>query len=243
MRVAILSALIAFSSATTAPAAIITATLEGEFESGVNTANLFSAGSNLAGVAFKAVVVFDDATPGVEIVQLPEHQIIYGLGPQGDPPGNNSPGTAMITINRISRSIAGDWGSGFGKSDHDELGSQLAHVYAEDLYLSLDERFHSYDGIILYAFPFVPIDYELRKPFILSHEDANFYGEISFTSYDRYEGVYASWFSGQIGRFTTLTVTVGPSPVPEPLTWAMMIAGFGLVGNAMRRRKALAGAV
>ena len=26
--------------------------------------------------------------------------------------------------------------------------------------------------------------------------------------------------------------------VPEPATWAMMIAGFGLVGGAMRRRKA-----
>jgi hypothetical protein len=26
--------------------------------------------------------------------------------------------------------------------------------------------------------------------------------------------------------------------VPEPATWAMMIAGFGLVGGAMRRRPA-----
>ena len=30
------------------------------------------------------------------------------------------------------------------------------------------------------------------------------------------------------------TVTVGG--VPEPASWAMMIAGFGLVGGAMRRR-------
>lgn len=29
-----------------------------------------------------------------------------------------------------------------------------------------------------------------------------------------------------------------PVAVPEPATWAMMIAGFGLVGAAMRRRKA-----
>jgi uncharacterized protein YjiK len=29
----------------------------------------------------------------------------------------------------------------------------------------------------------------------------------------------------------------GPGAVPEPATWAMMIAGFGLVGSAMRRRK------
>jgi hypothetical protein len=37
---------------------------------------------------------------------------------------------------------------------------------------------------------------------------------------------------------------VGPSapgPVPEPTTWALMIAGFGLAGAALRRRRALAG--
>ncbi len=30
---------------------------------------------------------------------------------------------------------------------------------------------------------------------------------------------------------------IGPGAVPEPTTWAMMIAGFGLVGGAMRRTK------
>lgn len=30
---------------------------------------------------------------------------------------------------------------------------------------------------------------------------------------------------------------VGPGVIPEPATWAMMIAGFGLVGGAMRRRR------
>lgn len=35
-------------------------------------------------------------------------------------------------------------------------------------------------------------------------------------------------------------VSVGiSSAVPEPATWAMMIAGFGLVGSAMRRRQTL----
>jgi hypothetical protein len=35
---------------------------------------------------------------------------------------------------------------------------------------------------------------------------------------------------------STLTITTG-GPVPEPATWAMLIAGFGLVGAAARRRR------
>lgn len=33
---------------------------------------------------------------------------------------------------------------------------------------------------------------------------------------------------------------VGQGVIPEPATWAMMIAGFGLVGFAARRRRSLA---
>ncbi len=33
------------------------------------------------------------------------------------------------------------------------------------------------------------------------------------------------------------TLTQLPSAVPEPATWAMMIAGFGLAGSALRRRR------
>jgi hypothetical protein len=37
-------------------------------------------------------------------------------------------------------------------------------------------------------------------------------------------------------KIYSFVVTGKDSPVPEPSTWAMMIAGFGLVGAAMRRR-------
>ncbi len=47
-----------------------------------------------------------------------------------------------------------------------------------------------------------------------------------------------------VGRFTgtgtgtliPLINSVTPGAVPEPAAWAMMVAGFGLVGSAMRRR-------
>ncbi len=35
----------------------------------------------------------------------------------------------------------------------------------------------------------------------------------------------------------TLATFAPTSAVPEPATWAMMIAGFGVVGGAVRRRR------
>jgi choice-of-anchor A domain-containing protein len=47
----------------------------------------------------------------------------------------------------------------------------------------------------------------------------------------------SSNFDGDLTGFTPLTKPpVVHGAVPEPATWAMMIAGFGLVGGAMRRR-------
>ncbi|WP_243445974.1 PEPxxWA-CTERM sorting domain-containing protein [Polymorphobacter fuscus] len=53
-------------------------------------------------------------------------------------------------------------------------------------------------------------------------------------------------FTGQLdnralnGGGNTLTFDVGAPGVPEPTTWAMLIAGSGLTGAAMRRRAAFA---
>lgn len=38
-------------------------------------------------------------------------------------------------------------------------------------------------------------------------------------------------------RLADGTVLAPPLPVPEPTTWAMMVAGFGALGIAMRRRQ------
>jgi hypothetical protein len=40
--------------------------------------------------------------------------------------------------------------------------------------------------------------------------------------------------SGEIAGFLT------PAPVPEPTTWALLIAGFGLAGGSLRRTRSLA---
>jgi len=47
-------------------------------------------------------------------------------------------------------------------------------------------------------------------------------------------GIFALTEFGGAGTYT-LTVSSLEAAVPEPASWAMMIAGFGLVGGAMRR--------
>jgi hypothetical protein len=46
--------------------------------------------------------------------------------------------------------------------------------------------------------------------------------------------------TGAVGAGTPVLVT---TPVPEPATWAMMIGGFGLLGAAVRRRRAAGRAI
>lgn len=44
-------------------------------------------------------------------------------------------------------------------------------------------------------------------------------------------------FTSQSGSFLGYAQT--PAAVPEPATWAMLVAGFGLIGGSMRQRRAL----
>ncbi len=57
---------------------------------------------------------------------------------------------------------------------------------------------------------------------------------ISFTSIGSPSGQFA--YSDD-GSAVFAYTTGGPSAVPEPATWAMMIGGFGMVGGAMRYRR------
>jgi hypothetical protein len=46
-------------------------------------------------------------------------------------------------------------------------------------------------------------------------------------------------FTSQSGEFLGYAKTPGLSAVPEPVSWAMMVVGFGFVGSAVRRSRTL----
>lgn len=61
---------------------------------------------------------------------------------------------------------------------------------------------------------------------------------ISSTAAQQRTGVAVENFGMTTGTAFNITITPAvTAAVPETATWAMMIAGFGLVGGAMRRRK------
>nr|WP_310523416.1 PEPxxWA-CTERM sorting domain-containing protein [Polymorphobacter sp.] len=62
------------------------------------------------------------------------------------------------------------------------------------------------------------------------------YAFFNFLVSETYDRVVLSQNGG--GGFELDNVTIGTAAVPEPATWAMLIAGFGLVGAVARRRNA-----
>ena len=72
------------------------------------------------------------------------------------------------------------------------------------------------------------IGYELSTLFALGSVDASHTATIGF---DLPDGVFLTASSGA----TFGDVPTGPSGAPEPTSWALMIAGFGLAGAALRR--------
>jgi len=59
------------------------------------------------------------------------------------------------------------------------------------------------------------------------------------TRFGRQFDTYAEYFAGDVSRVWIFDSVETPGAVPEPAAWTLMIAGFGLVGAALRRRAPL----
>lgn len=96
----------------------------------------------------------------------------------------------------------------------------------------------------LYSPGFVPTNAVTNL--LTSNDDFGFIGESGFTysllAGTSYSAVAAGYRNTDVGSYALAingpgTVTFGStSAVPETATWAMMLAGFGMIGFAARRR-------
>jgi hypothetical protein len=110
-----------------------------------------------------------------------------------------------------------------------------------------------YIAIISLGQPNIQTSWTFGAPFTLIDQGQGFWGNGVFTingnSISAGEAHGVIQFKGSFTSLTLLTnrtenwsgLTIGTSGVvPEPASWAMLIAGFGLVGATLRRRRAVA---
>jgi len=208
-------------AASPASAAVMMATLTGATDfGGYDYAGLFGAPG--ASLAYKNVTLsFTYDTELGEPIVSDGQETVYG----GAPYGTTSPIiAASITIGDVTRALdlsyygyansyAGEWTSLFGRQ-------------------ATPGNVNSEFGVTVYH----DAPGDLEGPFTVYAEGG---GNLRLYKPDDYGELLAEtdFYVG------TLTVAyVGPSgaPVPEPSSWLLMIAGFGLAGAALRGRRALA---
>jgi PEP-CTERM motif len=76
--------------------------------------------------------------------------------------------------------------------------------------------------------------------FLASYDTANVANDGVFSVNAVFDGNATSGISNTAAAITEFTGTPLVSAIPEPASWAMMITGFGFIGAAVRKRKAVA---
>jgi hypothetical protein len=200
-------------------------------------------GNSLDGLKGILEFTLDNATPDTELFIDGDRNSIFG-GP-GSTKFKGLPMTATLTINGITRAFATgpgatayaahingyDAGSGsydatnhFARDEHSEGNLLISN--------GVDVGIDAYTDMLAAPALITPIAYALAG-------DDEGYGAYQVGSFNVTTGVWDVLSTGQLTPYS-YTITTLPdivtSGVPEPASWAMMIAGFGLVGGAMRRR-------
>jgi hypothetical protein len=227
-------AALAFAAAQPAAAAIITVTATGTLSSGFDQSGLFgSPNTDLTGAVFSTVYTYDTAN-GVYEAYPNSEAVSGGIHQNNTIP---SPGSAVITVNGVTATNSGNVGSllvaGSGNQYWAEViqRSWSDHVTVED---SIDLQGHRPAGTGL---------------FDSWHSDCSpddmCRGSFYFTNYyyNTNPGSPAYYLFVDTGQFNVDSIDVvvsgygGPGAVPEPETWALMIAGFGMAGASLRHRR------
>lgn len=222
-----------------AEAALVTVTYTGTVASGVDGVGTFTQSSepnNLAGLAYKAVYVFD-TTLG-ETFSSPGKN--YALG--GLRNGLQSPAlSASITINGIS--------FGFVPNNIGFINNINAAVF-NNVFVSLIEHranhFAPTGDVEAAILTHNLRHFSLNEPTYPSSLSQPFEHDVQFN-----EDVFAilildyHTFANHYTAFVNATlapshVSIEVAGVPEPSTWAMMLLGFAGVGYRVYRRRKLA---
>ncbi|QJU56843.1 PEPxxWA-CTERM sorting domain-containing protein [Sphingomonas sp. AP4-R1] len=190
----------------------------------------------LTNVAYTSVYTIDD-TKGT-IYSSPSQSYFESAGGL----------TGLVTLAGVgSYAIAGNGGGAISTSnDWSDIGDSINADVANRINDFIDDR-HIYssvraidDFIAPVNGPYTITDFRQPMDYLLQPSDTSgstfdyisYVTNLSNSTFESYARVAARVSLQRV----VVAAAASPSDVPEPASWMMMIAGFGLVGGAMRRR-------
>ena len=221
-----------FVAAMPAAAIVKIATYSGTVASGYDQTGVFAApGSDLTGYNWVATYTYDKTLGSNQYTDGFSFDSSFGglaYGFDGSPVI-----TSTITINGVTKSISGAWqGDVYTTSSPVVEQPAVQHVVRDWLNDGITNRDH-----ILYSYGYfagapASLDQNVGPVAVV---DGN--GYMQRITYDTWESAYSEYVYANFAP--DMVYSVG-NAVPEPASWALMIAGFGMVGGAARRRRSVA---
>jgi len=220
------------TAALTAPASAATylITYTGVVTDGSATGAFGLHGDDLTGRSFKAVYKLTFPTPGTDTFVSDQISYIHGGEANSDP----SPQSAELTINGVTETFLGNWWGWAYRQDffptyggYDDVENKVVD-YVSNGSIFRSSYMYNYVSSNIHN---ILTTTKLSEPFaynVLPGDVDNSEFWITTFDFDKLAYQYA------VGHFATQRITA--TSVPEPMTWSMMIGGFGLVGFALRRQ-------
>ncbi len=205
-----------------AAAVVKIAKYTGTVAHGYDQTGVFGApNTDLTGYSWVATYTYDRALGGYQFTDGVSYDNSYGgagYGIAGSPVLSST-----ITINGVTKVLPGAW---------------AGYVYtATAPYVQHFNKDFLDDGITYISNYNDNFSYIAGAPASLDQNfgpvaSASSYGYTQWQTFDYTTGTYTEY---AYARMSTDAVYSVGNAVPEPASWALMIAGFGMVGGAMRR--------
>jgi hypothetical protein len=224
-----------FGLAQSADATVWTTTYKGVVTAGSDNAGTFGlgctfcGGGELSGLAFTAVFVTDDSTPGATVTTS-----ATSLNASGSGPANPTHGS--LTINGHTLFLGDDSGSQELFDDGvDQTVGHSANNHSNNVTCSVDPEVPgcfgaiSSDQLSLSASGVGDGDFGTLP--------AGMVGFGTLSQFREFDAGFVGFSFDSRADLLVSSVAMTSDAVPEPAIWGLMILGFGATGAALRRRR------
>lgn len=213
-------------------------TYTGTVVSGGDSGTFLGAPGNLNGLSYTASYILRWPTPtAIFTTDGATHSEIKGGTSFGA--GVASPLSASLTINGVTVTFSGKV-RGYTQKVHASQLGMVDQIYDEVTSVDVDPVTNTqFSGVLnesVVGHPGLSMfdDFDPTSPFtyVVMEKD------VALGNFDFFHAVNGNDDANASGRLRPDTVSVAPlsADVPEPASWATMIAGFGLIGTSLRRR-------